>query len=478
VSPGVVNVPGSGDAFIVKGVGSDGDLADSLAFLSPFKKTLDAYSTTLRWNPGLVEFMSVTGWSRDHEHYAQDYTPIDGSYFPVLSGGTVPAGLAETQQDVYLDKFSEELRIASPPVQTLDWVLGVFFTRERLSNQTFEYAFDNSYRPIAAFAPYLSLSDRPASLNEVAVFEDVTWQISEQFDVAAGIRFSGDTEHFANSSTGLSNQPTFATKGAGSAITWMTTARYRIVPGVMLYGRVATGSQPNSLLVPLSGLPNSQNGESAVNYEFGVKSQFLEHRALIDLTIFRLDRARTLATVFESGVFHSAAGVGEATAQGLELTSSYAPLRGVTIGYNAAYTRSAFTDVSADAQYQLTGFQLQNIPKWDMSITVNYELTLPNLWQAHLGGDLRSVGQEWAAYVQSQSLGGYPTTELPSYTVLDINAGVAKGPLSMKFFARNLANKRAYLSSFVTVNDFNNPVRVENYILQPRTVGVGFDYTF
>jgi outer membrane receptor protein involved in Fe transport len=140
-----------------------------------------------------------------------------------------------------------------------------------------------------------------------------------------------------------------------------------------------------------------------------VKSQFLERRALIDLTLFRLDRARTLTTVYESSVFHAAAGAGDAKALGLELTSSYKPLRGLTFGYNAAYTQSEFTRVSSSAQYQLTGFQLENIPKWDMSITVDYDWALPNTWHADVGGDFRSVGKEWAAYVQSLSLGGYPT---------------------------------------------------------------------
>lgn len=250
------------------------------------------------------------------------------------------------------------------------------------------------------------------------------------------------------------------------------------MPEVMLYGRVATGSQPNSLLVPVSGLPDSQNGETVTNYEIGVKTQFLERRALIDLTLFRLDRARTLTTVYQSGVFYAAAGAGDATAQGLELTSSYTPLRGPTFGYNAAYTQCAFTRVSPAAQYQLTGFQLENVPTWNMSFTVNYDWTLPNLWRVHAGGDFRSVGQEWAAYVQSRSLGGYPTTELPSHTVLDLNAGITKGHLSVKFFARNLADKRAYLNSLVVVNDYNKPVQVENYLLQPRTVGIGFDRMF
>jgi hypothetical protein len=30
----------------------------------------------------------------------------------------------------------------------------------------------------------------------------------------------------------------------------------------------------------------------------------------------------------------------------------------------------------------------------------------------------------------------------------------------------------------VIVNDYNTPVQIEHYILQPRTLGIGFDFTY
>jgi iron complex outermembrane receptor protein len=479
LSPNVVDVPGTGDAFIVRGVGSYGDLTDSLAFLSPFRKSLDTYSATVRWKPGFAEFSSVTGWSRNHEHYVNDYSPFDGSYFPVLSGGAVPAGLAKLSEDVYLEKLTEELKIASASGGRLDWLLGAFYTRERLIHWLDEAAFDDSYQPIAAFAPYLSFFYRPSSFNEIAAFGDVTWEFSDQIEVAAGIRSARDTQAYANFPSGpLGRQLNFAGRGGDTETDWMASARYRIVPLVMLYGRVSTGSQPNSLLAPPTGSPASDKGETATNYEVGVKSEFLDHRALIDLTLYHLNRNRILTAIQNSGVFNATANGGAATAKGLELTSSCSPLQGLTFGYNAAYTQSAYTDVMPAAQYQLTGYQVKNVPKWAMSTTAAYDWALTNSWNAHVGGGFRSVGKEWDEYVQSRSLGGYPSAVLPSYTVLDLNAAVARGSLSVKFFARNLADKRVYLNSSVIANDYNTPVQVESYVLQPRTVGIGFDYGF
>jgi hypothetical protein len=153
LSPGVAVVPNTGSAYIVRGVGSAGDRADSAAFLSPFSKSLDAYSATLRWNPGFVELSSVTGWSRTDERYVEDQTAVYGAYFPQLSDGEAPAGIAFSEWNLDLKKFSEELRIVSRLFKRIDWVLGGFYTDERVGNQWALYAFDKDYQPIAAFAP-------------------------------------------------------------------------------------------------------------------------------------------------------------------------------------------------------------------------------------------------------------------------------------------------------------------------------------
>ena len=74
--------------------------------------------------------------------------------------------------------------------------------------------------------------------------------------------------------------------------------------------------------------------------------------------------------------------------------------------------------------------------------------------------------------MQSRSLGGGPTLENPSYSVLDLNAGIAKDRLAIKVFARNLLDTRAALHR----NIVGGP-QAEDYIVQPRTIGVGFEFS-
>jgi iron complex outermembrane recepter protein len=484
LSPGVALVPNTGDAYFVRGVGSYGDLVDSAAFLSPFKKNLDAYSLSVRWHTSFADLMSVTGWSRNDERYVEDQTAAYGSSLPLLSGGAAPAGLAFSEWNLGLKKLSEELRIDSRLGQQIDWVAGGFYTNERVTNQWSLYAFDKAYQPIAVLAPSVNFWSIPSTFSELAGFAEATWRTANHWELGAGLRSAYDSQSYT-SVLGGAGMPTTYESGQSSAevTTWLATVRYRIASGAMLYARVATGSQPGAPIGPeysiQPGVPPII--EKVTSYESGVKSEFLEHAALVDLSVFYMNWVNIeLPNTNTATAASYTANGGNATSKGAELTSTFSLLRGLTLGWNGAYTQSEFTSVNPGLQYVLPGYQLSNVPKWATATTIDYEWSLRNGWQARMGGSARWVDEEWGSTsaVQSRSLGGAPTVQLPSYAVLDLNAGAANGPLALKIFARNLTDKRAILQSNVIVDHADMPVQIEHYLLQPRTIGVGLDYTF
>jgi len=128
-----------------------------------------------------------------------------------------------------------------------------------------------------------------------------------------------------------------------------------------------------------------------------------------------------------------------------------------------------------------------------MSGTAEYTWPLVGLWRAQLGGALRWLGQQWdaagdrwigqqgqaAPVVQVRQQGSMPVAVIPAYAVLDANAQMSKGPLTLRIFGRNLADKRAYLNRFVMLDDTTYvPVEMVNKLLQPRTLGIGVSYAF
>ena len=471
---GVADVPGTGDAYILKAVGTVGDLTDINAFLQPLKKNVDLYSVGVRWNRGSLEVVSVTGWSRTKTHKENDLTGIFGASYPQQSNGAIPAGLTRYDADLGLDKFSEEVRLSASLGTRVIWRLGAFYTRENGTDDEALLAFDDAYQPIAFFAPALSFFNGSNTFKERAVFGDLTWRASEHVDLTGGVRFAHNDQATTYISGGTVGEVDNVPGGSSEGVTtWMATAQYRATSQVMLYARVATGSQPGTPNGFLAGIPPAVGAESLTNYETGLKADFLEHRALTNLAVFHMDWKDVQINVPNGGVNYTA-NAGSAVSQGVELESSYTPRAGLTVGYNVAYTQAEFTRVLPGAQYILTGYQLPNTPKWSMSLTVDFAWSLTTDWQAHVGGGFRWIGQEWSLVVESRSLGGGPTYELPSYSAIDLNAAVAKGRLTLRAFVRNLTDIRGSLQTVA-----ETPSSPPGYhILQPRTLGVGLDYSF
>jgi iron complex outermembrane recepter protein len=484
----VATVPNTGNAYFVEQLGSYGDLVDNTALPNPENKSLDLYSMTLHWTPSLIDIQSTTSWSRSVSTFAIDWTAAVGKYYPAWSGGSVSAGLALSGRYESLNKFSEELRIDSTRGRRFEWMLGAFYTYENAIDNPYSEALDNAYRPIAFFAPSLGYYRSPSTVKEQVLFGNLTWHVATRLDLGAGIRVAYYDESFSYV-TGAWNIPTSFDWGHSTETdtTWMVSADYRPTPSTMVYARVATGLQPGSPNGQAPGIPPTLGPETLTNYELGLKAASSEKKALMDLSVFYVDWRDIQVSVYNGSVANGARGA----SRGLELTTSYAPVPNLQLGYNAAYIRCELDGVIPDANYIVTGYQLAGVPKWSMSGTAEYTWPLSDLWRAQLGGAVRWLGQQWdasgdrwigqqgqaAAVVQIP--GAMPVAVIPGYTVLDANAQMSKGPLTLRIFGRNLTDKRAYLNRFVMEDDTTYvPVEMVNKLLQPRTLGIGVSYAF
>ena len=155
------------------------------------------------------------------------------------------------------------------------------------------------------------------------------------------------------------------------------------------------------------------------------------------------------------------------------MQSSYAPVRGLNLGFNAAYTQSELTSLAPNVTGGLlTGYQLPFVPKWALSGTVAYDWSLPNTWLAHVGAGVHWRDAVWSGVVSSISGGGAPVVQLPSYTAADLDASLSMGKLTLKAYVRNLTDERGLVNATIL-----NPITWYG-ITQPRTIGVGFDVNF
>jgi iron complex outermembrane receptor protein len=469
---GFVRVPNTGDAYVLRPSGSLGGLTKSTAFAQPYWESIDYYSATANWTRGAMTVASITSWSQTTNRQAWDASGY-GALYPQLSGGAIPAGLARQGDDWSLNKFTQELRLASLPGSRFDWSLGGFYTHESSTEMRSIVAYNYAYQPIAAFAPYFAFWSLPATYSDRALFGNLTWRVTRHLDLTGGLRYDRDSQAFTDTTGGIfGDPPNPPAQGSEGITNWMAAARYHFTPNTMLYARAASGYLPS--------VPPTAKAETLINYEVGLKSEFLDRRAFMDLGVFYIDWDGVQIST-GNAPFGITTNGGQGRSEGLELTSAVSPISGMKVGFIAAYIEAGLTRVvSGPPLYLLPGYQIPGVPRWSLSTTGDYEWQLTDRWWAHVGSVFRWIGEQWgtAAVALASVESGTQASFLPSYTVLDLNASITKGPLRLRAFARNATDRRAWLGANFYVGAPTEPNESEVTIIQPRTIGVGFDYGF
>lgn len=437
----------------------------------PFTKDLAFYSATLNWNLGWADFVSATSYSETTTHQQQDGTPTYGIVFDLFAG--IPDGQAAFILDLDLEKWTQEFRLTSGTDGRVEWLIGGFFTDEDSANHQLVPGKFPDGSSIVGLDPLADLSI-PTTYREYSVFADLTWKFTERFDVTVGARWAHNDQDFAQLSAGGPLVPEGALPSQSSEEVWtyMLSPRFHLSEGTMFYGRVASGYRPGGPNVPLPGAPLQVDADSLVNYEVGLKTEFYERRAFVDVALFYVDWSDIQLAVANGGVTFLD-NAGNAESKGIELSTAFMPTDGLRLGLNLAYTDATLAEDVPPPGVGSAGDRLPAIPEWSGSLTADYSFSLGSAWNGSIGAGYRYVGERISA-VQSDP------TAVPadSYSALDLTASVSRDHWTVRLFARNVSDEHAVLTNGLVSNALNQPQFVTATPLQPRTVGLALDVTF
>ena len=482
---GVSPAHNAGNALLVTPENPLPDLTENLAFPDSYNQHLYYVAATVDWNLGPVDFVSATSWSKQSSLLSSDYTQLYGSLLPYI-GGSEP-GLAQALDYFGLTKFTQELRLVSPKGNALEWMAGVFGTRENSFTNFRVPAYTPQYQsyPGFGFPPGLFDASYPETFNEYAAFGNLTWNITDAFSLTGGARYAYNNQgilfHILPAPFWPPPNPQYIPiETHQGVVTWMGSAQYRFSSNVMGYGRVATGYRPGGPNSPLPDIPLTYKADTLTTYELGLKSTFLESKALVDVAVYHTNwKNIQLQAVSTPGDYNYQTNGGEAISQGIELQTEYSPLRGLTLHLSGNYTDAHLTSVIQASSFLLTGYQLPQVPKESVSAVVDYDFALPSGWRAQAGGAYRYVGPQFAALVESASSVSTPTYQTGGYSVIDLNTGIRREHVNIRLTVRNLANSRALLGGgAIRSNSVTGIDTVLASFLQPRTLELGVDYAF
>jgi outer membrane receptor protein involved in Fe transport len=458
-----------------------GDLTNDNVRNEPFQQQLRLYDLTLNWNLGWAQLTSASSYQNFQNNSMTDETAELALYAGAVG---VPVLLSDFDYRVELEKFTQEIRLASPQGQALKWLAGIFYTHEQASNVDIIDGYEATGAPLTSYNP-LEMSSESSIYQEYAAFGDVTYAFTDQFDLTGGVRYAHNNQSFTTIIGGSfippSNLPGRSDQGV---TTFMVSPNYHINDKTILYVRVASGYQPGgpNTVFPGVSAPTQFQSSTLIDYQPGLKSTFLDNRASVDLSAFYIGwtKIQILATLPGEQTSFFVNG-GKARSEGLDLSGQYSPWTSLVLGANLNYTDAILTTPVASLN-TAAGARLPYIPRWSGSLTAQYNTQIGANWSAFGGGGYRYLGSRLSTPAGESSavspLGvGYSPG---SYSLVDLRAGVSHGGLTAALYAKNLADKRAYQSPadyrYTAVT--YSPIDIKAPVVQPRTIGISIDQTF
>jgi iron complex outermembrane recepter protein len=225
---------------------------------------------------------------------------------------------------------------------------------------------------------------------------------------------------------------------------------FKLAEGTHGYVQYGTGYRPggyNTSVTNPDFIPYGQ--ESARNLEAGLKTQFLEGRGALNLSVFRMDQKDLVVQQDDPGDtqfgFTYLANVGKARTTGFELellgTLSSAWRTSFSVGHlRARYTEGSINAGTPDA-VDVTGRDLQGVRPWTVNLRADYRGTL--------------AGRELTAGVSVRhetggAIGDLSDIDLADYTRLDLYVGLRFAPRTqLNVFVRNALDEQIEVFRFV-----------------------------
>lgn len=449
------------------------DLAVVRSAGQPTRSEFELYSARADLDLGFATLTSVSGWNVAETVPLQDLTPIFGGLLRNFYPGTTTVNLLNAHRTT---RFSQEVRLAGTG-DVVDWLVGGFYSIEHANISQRMQLLDASGDAFAT--PYDSSG--PSAYREYAAFGDLTFHVTDRFDMQVGARYGRNKmNNFQNVTTEPASLPIFGpstseqVRRKDKAFTWLLSPSFKITPDVMVYARVANGYRPGGTNALLSDVPLTYDNDTVINYELGAKGSFLDRRAEIDISLFQIDwKDIQLQGTSSANNFTFTTNGGKARSRGIELQTSFRPWTDGTLSVNGSYIDATLTEnlpviMGATGLVGASGDRLPYTAKFSSTVDFQQNFALSADLDLTVGATYTYLGSRWSEFVNSDPAATGVRMRLPSYSQVDLRAGLElQDGWRLNAFVRNLLDKRGVLVG----NDRGGTVAPTGTFIRPRSYG-------
>jgi iron complex outermembrane recepter protein len=449
--------------------------------VNPSTVKQDRTNLALNYDAGFATLLSSTSYFHGTSDTAVDLTPTTGGLAAMFGANTVNFPILVDNK-----KSTQEFRLTSPDGQSLNWLVGAFYTDEKvLGAQNMDFLSGPAGGPFTPIFPGVLAFRYGAHLQERSIYANATYKFSEPFDIQVGLRKTSIRQTYSQNELAILGAPPSPTGDVNSNenhSTGMISPRWHIDPNTMVYARAANGYRPGGPNFDVAGAvsPRTFDSDSLLNLEVGIKgivpSMQFDYSAALFNTDWKDIQARGVDPV--TGTSFQGNG-GRAHTRGLEVEGRWRASPHWVVGGNAA-----LTDAKLDENINITGINAKAgntipfTPKLAYALTADYSRDVAAGIQGSFGATVRHVGER-TAYFEDTKVGTgvqSPVGKMPAYNVVDLRATLSKDIWTLSLFAKNVFDVRGittvnggYIGPGATPGTLT-PAGVT--ITQPRTIGV------
>lgn len=440
------------------------------------------YTASLTIDQPSFEFVSISAYNKTSYAQLGDASGAYGGLSELLFG----VSGAAVGNDFSSKKFSQEFRLSSASAQTIEWLVGLFYTDEETPARQFIPAID----PATGGSVGLVLNSLfPTTYKESAAFGDLTFHFTDQFDIQLGARYSRNRQTYSETDTGPLVPLAFGVpepflvplqRTKDDATTYLLTPRFKISRDLMVYARLASGYRtggPNPAGV-LFGFPEAYEPDKTLNYELGAKGHLFDGVLTFDASVFHIKWEKMQLELRDpvSG-YGFLTNATEARSQGAELSLQTYPTEGLRLAATAAWTDAELTEdfPSESTAVGVDGDRLPFGARFSGSFSADQDIPLNAVWTGFLGGSLSYVGDREGDFATAAD---HVRVRLPSYTQVDLRLGIRSDDWTVSLFANNVSDERGIVGAAPERGGGTAADPFWVTYIRPRTLGLSVAKTF
>ena len=312
-------------------------------------------------------------------------TDIDGLYF----------NITESDLPVRQQQFSGELQLTGIS-GGLAYTAGLFAFREDVRIPGAVSRFSEVLYTCGCFftpttQPQFTTDQRQIGSDSYAGYAQGTYAFGDGLSATLGARFSHEMKRIDGQVFRLDADlrptnilvATGTNRDAWDSFTYRTGLEYQATQDLMIYGSVARGYKSGGFNVRAApDLPNlgfvSFRPETALTYEIGLRSEWIDHRLRVNVTLFhtnyrdiQLRRQTSTGGIFTTLIENAA----RARIRGAEVEVTAAPVEGLTLSAAYGHLDPRYLDVGGVPGLTLAS-RFQRTPSHSLSASAHYEVPL------------------------------------------------------------------------------------------------------